>query len=320
VRRQPFIAFTALLVAGGAVLAWPSLGELARIPVPAGAVVPASAEPNPVATAPPVLGVESAAPSPNSTAEPAPTQVPIAGFQPRQEPALAPARLGDGLQAPDPGRLRDYRWPLANGRITGPFGPSPYGALLVDGGRFHDGLDIASFCGDIVMAAHDGRVLAAGRKFDPYIGWVGSLLPHTLRMNRLQRWYELPITVIVDDGDGYRAIYAHLNAVSVRPGQWVRAGQQIGWEGSTGFATGCHVHFGLFSPLETRQFELRPDVHKRTKYPRYEIARIDPLLVLPPLPPGKTAGPFPPPSLEVSPIPDGTGEAPAPSPADSAAR
>jgi hypothetical protein len=163
-------------------------------------------------------------------------------------------------------------------------------------------------------------VLAAGRKFDPYIGWVGSLLPHTLRMNRLQRWYELPITVIVDDGDGYRAIYAHLNAVSVRPGQWVRAGQQIGWEGSTGFATGCHVHFGLFSPLETRQFELRPDVHKRTKYPRFEIARIDPLLVLPPLPPGKTAGPFPSPSPGVSPIPDGTGEVPAPNPADSAAQ
>jgi murein DD-endopeptidase MepM/ murein hydrolase activator NlpD len=297
VRRQSFIAFAALLVAGGAVLAWPSIGQLARIPVPAGAVLPAAAAP---------IAETSAAPSVQSTAEPttSPTAEPTTSPTPeptraptsigrRPQPFVAPARQGDGPQAPDPRLLRGYRWPLANGRITGPFGPSPLGALIVGGERFHDGLDIASFCGDIVMAAHDGRVLAAGRNFDPYIGWLGSLVPHTLRMDRLHKWFELPITVIVDDGDGYRAIYSHLNAVSVRAGQWVRAGQPIGREGSTGFATGCHVHFGLFSPLETRRFELRPDVHSRTKYPRFEICRIDPLLVLPALSPGKTAGPFP---------------------------
>ena len=318
-RRQPFVAFAALLVAGGAILAWPSIGELTRIPVPAGAVLPASAGPIAGAPAPSVEGsLTPAEPSPSPTAEPTPTPHGMTGFLSRPEPAVAPARLGDGPQAPDPGDLRGYRWPLANGRITGPFGPSPFGALLVGGGRFHDGLDIASFCGDIVMAAHDGRVLAAGRRFDPYIGWVGSIVPHTLRMDRLHKWYELPITVIVDDGDGYRAIYAHLNAASVRPGQWVRAGQQIGWEGSTGFATGCHVHFGLFSPLETRRFELRPDVHRRTKYPRFEIARIDPLLVLPALPPGKTAGPFP--SAAVSHIPDGPDQMQALNPAGSDAR
>lgn len=208
--------------------------------------------------------------------------------------------------ARDPRLLRGYRWPLVNGRITSPFGPSPFGALLVHGQRFHDGLDIASFCGDIVVAAHDGRVLAAGRKFDPFIGWLGSLGPHTRRMDRLHKWWELPITVIVDDGDGYRAVYAHFNAVSVKAGQLIRAGQQIGWEGATGFATGCHVHFGLFSMLETKRFELRPDVRGRTKYPRWEIARIDPLLVLPALAPGKTSGPFPSPSAASSPTPTPT--------------
>ena len=102
--------------------------------------------------------------------------------------------------------------------------------------------------------------------------------------------------------------------MSVRPGQWVRAGQQIGWEGSTGFATGCHVHFGLFSPLETRRFELRPDVHRRTKYPRFEIARIDPLLVLPALAPGKTAGPFPSPATSPAASPDPSAPAASPGP------
>ncbi len=294
-RRQPFIAFAALLVAGGAVLAWPSLAQLAEIPVPAGAVIPATAGIGFEATpGVPPTAVQSE--EPKSTPTPEPTPTPVISLPPRPEPYVAPARSADGPAPADPRLLRSYRWPLANGRITGPFGPSPLGALIVGGERFHDGLDVASFCGDIVMAAHDGRVLAAGRRFDPYIGWVGSLVPHTLRMERLHKWYELPITVIVDDGDGYRAIYAHLNAVSVKPGQWVRAGQQLGWEGATGFATGCHLHFGLFSPLESRRFELRPDVHQRTKYPRFEIARIDPLVVLPALPPGKTAGPFPLPS------------------------
>ena len=263
-RRQPIIACAALLIAGGAVLAWPSLGGLGRTPVPVGAVLPAVAAASPLArpTATPT-------PTPTPTAEPTPSPRPT----PKPTPLVAPGVAGDGPSAPDPRRLMGYRWPLHNGVITQPFGTSPFGALLVHGQRFHDGLDIASFCGDAVLAAHDGRVLTAGRKFDPFIGWIGSLTPHTRRMVAGNLWFELPITVIVDDGDGYRAIYAHMNAVAVHRGQYVRAGQQIGWEGSTGFATGCHVHFGLFSPLASGRFLLRPDVQQRTKYPRWEIAR-----------------------------------------------
>ncbi len=145
-----------------------------------------------------------------------------------------------------------------------------------------------------MVAAHDGRVLAAGRKFDPFIGWLGSLGPHTRRMDRLDKWWELPITVIVDDGDGYRAVYAHFNAVSVKPGQLIRAGQQIGWEGATGFATGCHVHFGLVQhardeavrappgcpcPDEVPALGDRPDRSARSSCR--------------PSPPGKTVGPVP---------------------------
>jgi hypothetical protein len=294
VRRQPLIAFAALAVAGAVTLAWPSLGELARSPVPVGAVLPATASlagPSPAPSVPP----PSTPAGPSAT----PTLRPVV----RRQPFVAPGRFGDGQVAIDPRRLSGYRWPLANGIISQPFGTSPFGALLVHGQRFHDGLDIASFCGDSVVAAHDGLVLAAGRRFDPYIGWAGSIRAHTQRMDRLHKWWELPITVIVDDGDGYRAIYAHFNAVAVKAGQYVHAGQRLGWEGSTGFATGCHVHFGLFSPVDPGRLELRPDVQKRTKYPAWEIARIDPLLVLPALPPGKTAGPFPSPSPSVGPSP-----------------
>jgi len=95
-------------------------------------------------------------------------------------------------------------------------------------------------------------------------------------------WGSLPIIVVVDDGNGYRSIYAHFNLIAVKVGQRVRAGQFLGWEGSTGFATGCHLHYGLFSPFEDALFTLEPKVAARTKLPAFEIARIDPLLVLPP--------------------------------------
>ena len=49
----------------------------------------------------------------------------------------------------------------------------------------------------------------------------------------------------------------------------------------TGRASGCHLHYGLFSPLETATFAMDPKVAKRMKLPAAEIARIDPLLVLP---------------------------------------
>jgi murein DD-endopeptidase MepM/ murein hydrolase activator NlpD len=182
----------------------------------------------------------------------------------------------------DPSQLSGYVWPLPRGRITQPFGPSWAGTLRVDGVPFHDGVDMATFCGDHVLAAHDGVVLAAGRRVDPWMGWVGSLAPSVERRDRHKLWYSLPIIVVVDDGNGYRSIYAHLNALNVHAGQRVRAGQFLGWEGSTGFATGCHLHYGLFSPFETRVFGLDPAVAKRTKLPAFELARIDPLLVLPP--------------------------------------
>ena len=182
----------------------------------------------------------------------------------------------------DPSQLSGYVWPLPRGRITQPFGPSQAGTLRVDGVLFHDGVDMATFCGDHVLAAHDGVVLAAGRRVDPWMGWVGSLAPSVERRDRHKLWYSLPIIVVVDDGNGYRSIYAHLNALNVHAGQRVHAGQFLGWEGSTGFATGCHLHYGLFSPLETRDFRLDPAVAKRTKLPALELARIDPLVVLPP--------------------------------------
>jgi len=183
--------------------------------------------------------------------------------------------------APPPSSLTGYVWPIRNGRITLPFKAIPGGEWINDGKLFHDGVDMASFCGAPVGSAHSGVVLAAGRHFDAEIGWVGDLQPYFHVLDTRQMWGDLPIVVVIDDGNGYRSIYAHFRDATVRPGQFVSAGQLIGHEGATGHASGCHVHYGLFSPFETKTFGVRADILRHLKVPNHEIARIDPLLVLP---------------------------------------
>lgn len=202
---------------------------------------------------------------------PAPTASPV----PTPTPVPTPAPLAS---------LTGYRWPLPHGRLTLPFGPTGWGSRIVDGEKFHDGIDLATFCGDRVVAAHDGVVLAASRHYDHLMGWVGDLQPYLDRLEKKKLYSTLPIVVVIDDLNGYRSIYAHFSKVVVKKGDAVQAGDILGYEGMTGHATGCHVHYGLFSPLETATFGIEADVVKRMKTPGFEIARVDPLLVLPPRP------------------------------------
>jgi len=131
------------------------------------------------------------------------------------------------------------------------------------------------------VAAHAGTVLAAGRHYDRMMGWVGDLEPYLARLDKKGLYSTLPIVVVIDDGNGYRSVYAHFGKIDVKRGQEVKAGQLLGWEGATGRASGCHLHYGLFSPLETATFGIAKAVVKRMKLPDLQIARIDPMLVLP---------------------------------------
>jgi murein DD-endopeptidase MepM/ murein hydrolase activator NlpD len=219
-----------------------------------------------------------AAPAPTIRSTPRPTHAPL----PTPTPAPAPT---------PPEFLTGYQSPLPHGRLTLPFGPSAWGSRIVDGTTFHDGIDLATFCGDRVVAAHDGKVLAAGRRYDDEMGWVGDLGAYKQRLDRKHLWMTLPIVIVTDDGNGYRSIYAHFEKVVVKRGQSVRAGQLIGYEGRTGRASGCHVHYGLFSPLETATFKIDPDVVQRMRVPDRQIARIDPLIVLPQHAPKPSASP-----------------------------
>ena len=186
-------------------------------------------------------------------------------------------------QAPPAGALTGYAWPVQKARLTLPFGPTKWGSRVVDGELFHDGIDLATFCGDRITAAHAGVVLAAGRRYDWFTGWLGDLSAYTARLDEKKLWSTLPIVVVIDDGNDYRSIYAHFGKIIVAAGDVVEAGDLLGYEGRTGRASGCHLHYGLFSPDETAVFGMEPVAAAHMLLPTEMIARVDPLRALPPL-------------------------------------
>lgn len=113
--------------------------------------------------------------------------------------------------------------PMPGGEITSCFGQR-WGVL-------HAGIDLAADEGTPIHAAASGTVLAAGWAYAGY-----------------------GISVMIDHGGGVQTHYAHQSRTVVRPGQKVKAGQIIGYEGSTGDSTGPHLHFevhrGLWNQID----------------------------------------------------------------------
>jgi len=105
------------------------------------------------------------------------------------------------------------------GRISGTFGER---RILNGSPRSpHGGLDIAAPAGTAIVSAGGGRVAYIGNFF-----FYGNF-------------------VVVDHGLGLTTLYAHMSSALVKKGQIVRAGQDLGLVGSTGRATGPHLHFAL---------------------------------------------------------------------------
>ena len=107
-------------------------------------------------------------------------------------------------------------WPV-KGWVTSGFGPrvSPF----TEKPAWHDGLDIGAAANAPVQAPAQGRVTSVG--FDPKLGNVVKL----------------------DHGFGIETLYGHLAKSLVKEGQRVKRGDVVGLVGSSGLATGPHLHY-----------------------------------------------------------------------------
>jgi murein DD-endopeptidase MepM/ murein hydrolase activator NlpD len=107
-------------------------------------------------------------------------------------------------------------WPV-KGWVTSGFGPrvSPF----TEKPAWHDGLDIGAAANAPVQAPAQGRVTAIG--FDPKLGNL----------------------VRIDHGFGIETLYGHLAKALVKEGQRVKRGEVVGLVGSSGLATGPHLHY-----------------------------------------------------------------------------
>ncbi|OGL94746.1 hypothetical protein A2258_02335 [Candidatus Uhrbacteria bacterium RIFOXYA2_FULL_41_8] len=109
-----------------------------------------------------------------------------------------------------------FSWPL-NGIITATFHDPTYPFRNIIGE--HNGLDIAAPAGTPIRAAAPG-----------YVAWA-----------RYGNSYGNYVMII--HANGYATLYAHMSSMVVSADQYVSRGDIIGYEGTTGFSTGPHLHF-----------------------------------------------------------------------------
>ena len=131
----------------------------------------------------------------------------------QEEEARGTPRAAQYTYLPSGGQLA---WPV-QGKITSTFGMRVHPTFKTK--IVHTGIDIAASKGTPVGAAGPGEVLFAG-----WLRGYGQV-------------------IIIDHGNNLSSVYAHLSSMSVREGAAVKKGQTIGAVGSTGVATGAHLHF-----------------------------------------------------------------------------
>ncbi len=134
------------------------------------------------------------------------------GVMPTETADPTPQRVAQAPLTPDAGSVAakgSFIWP-ASGRIS-------------QGYRFyHRAIDIANKNSGPILAADAGVVTTAA--------WTGGGYGNA---------------IVVEHGNGFQTLYAHLSAVQVQVGQRVNRGNVIGQMGTTGRSTGIHLHFEI---------------------------------------------------------------------------
>lgn len=142
-----------------------------------------------------------------------------------------PTSVNVAINNPVEPSVAGFQWPMADPRVTSEYG---YRTHPVYGTRrLHAGIDLGAPAGTPIYAANDGVVIFAGTQ-----GGYGR-------------------TVIVDHGGGLTTLYAHMSELGSVQGQTVRRGDTVGFVGSSGTATGNHLHFEIRvdgSPTNPRNY------------------------------------------------------------------
>ncbi len=115
---------------------------------------------------------------------------------------------------PNPPAESSWRQPCSYVYIS-----SPYGSR---GGGWHNGVDFAASRGTPIYASRSGTVTKARSMTTSYGNHV-----------------------VINHGDGFSSLYAHMDYFVVSAGEHVSQGQLIGYVGSTGNSTGPHLHFTI---------------------------------------------------------------------------
>ena len=164
---------------------------------------------------------------------------PTADYQKRRDVELARIAAARAINSPTDGWEQNFILP-ARGRFSGKFGSQRI--YKGEPAAFHSGLDIAAGAGAPVVAPADGVVVLAG---PPMLSLEGNLL-------------------IIDHGMGLNSAFLHLSTQNVRLGQFVKQGDLVGTVGSTGRATGPHLHWSV----KWRNARLDPELLVKAGAPR----------------------------------------------------
>jgi len=121
-------------------------------------------------------------------------------------------------------------YPLKKFTVSQGYGKTKFSKSAYKSGK-HNGIDFAAPTGTSIYTSLGGKVVGVGNNGRYAYG----------------KW------VAIDHGNGLITLYGHMSSQSVSKGEKVGAGEKIGAVGNTGYSTGPHVHFSVFS---AKSFEL----------------------------------------------------------------
>lgn len=135
--------------------------------------------------------------------------------------------------------------PVNTTRVTQTYGSTKF-AKSAYRGQWHNGIDLAAPIGTPVVASSDGTVIGTDNQ-DRYC-YKGAYGKY----------------VAIRHYNGLTTLYAHLSLFIVKEGDKVTRGQIIGYVGQTGYATGPHLHFGVY---DSETFRIQGSVSCGPKMP-----------------------------------------------------